>query len=460
MADAKIFQLPAATSPLDGSVEMPVFQGGATKRASMDSIGFLQAGTGAILRTAQNKMRDAFSVADFGTGTAANFVSAAASAAGRVTTVPFAGNTAAMPTTYSDTVFEYDGTSVLRYDHTLASFGTAKKALRTQFAAAHSGSNLVAFNVEGVALGSGANGPTNADMGQNITIYKQGYASGTAASGEIDGLTIFVRQDGPQGYPSGDPLSSDSAGILINSQNIGNVGFNAAIECGTSNLNATTFAVDYQIQTQMGVLDMNGVGAPKYGFVAVASVGANTSAYHADQISGSFSSLLSGNGSFTNIINVPGKLTVDAAGNYSALTSSWPAGAWSISRPAGANSATTFLHRGTGALTMLTQDAGAIQFSTNNTARWEVDSTGQLRPAANLGYEFGASTRRIAQVWGYQINLGATSTDGVIILSGAGSPEGAVTANVGSLFLRNNGGAGTTFYVKESGTGNTGWVAK
>lgn len=460
MADAKIFQLPAATSPLDGSVEMPVFQGGATKRASMDSIGFLQAGTGAILRTAQNKMRDAFSVADFGTGTAADFASAAASAAGRVTTVPFAGNTSVLPTTYSDTVFEYDGTSVLRYDHTLASFGTAKKALRTQFAAAHPGSNLVAFNVEGIALGSGANGPTNADMGQNITIFKQGYGSGTAAGGEIDGLTIFVRQDGPQGYPSGDPLSSDSAGILINTQNIGNVGFTAAIECSTSNLNATTFAVDYQIQTQMGVLDMNGVGAPKYGFVAVSIAGSNTSAYHADQVSGSFSSLLSGNGSFTNIINVPGKLTVDAAGNYSALTSSWPSGAWSISRPAGANSATTFLHRGTGALTMLTQDAGAIQFSTSNTARWEVDSTGQLRPATNLGYEFGASTRRIAQVWGYQINLGATSTDGVIILSGAGSPEGAVTANVGSLFLRNNGGAGTTFYVKESGTGNTGWVAK
>jgi hypothetical protein len=48
----------------------------------------------------------------------------------------------------------------------------------------------------------------------------------------------------------------------------------------------------------------------------------------------------------------------------------------------------------------------------------------------------------------------------VKILSGANTPEGAVTAPVGSLFLRTNGGSGTTFYVKESGTGNTGWVAK
>ena len=43
---------------------------------------------------------------------------------------------------------------------------------------------------------------------------------------------------------------------------------------------------------------------------------------------------------------------------------------------------------------------------------------------------------------------------------GTGTPEGAVTAPVGSLFTRTDGGANTTLYVKESGTGNTGWVAK
>jgi len=47
------------------------------------------------------------------------------------------------------------------------------------------------------------------------------------------------------------------------------------------------------------------------------------------------------------------------------------------------------------------------------------------------------------------------------IRSGTGSPEGAVTGNVGNLFLRTDGGAGTTLYVKESGNGtNTGWAAK
>lgn len=46
------------------------------------------------------------------------------------------------------------------------------------------------------------------------------------------------------------------------------------------------------------------------------------------------------------------------------------------------------------------------------------------------------------------------------ISAGSGTPEGAVALPVGSMFLRTDGGASTTLYVKESGTGNTGWVAK
>ena len=44
--------------------------------------------------------------------------------------------------------------------------------------------------------------------------------------------------------------------------------------------------------------------------------------------------------------------------------------------------------------------------------------------------------------------------------SGSGSPEGSFAAVVGSLWSRTDGGAGTSLYVKESGTGNTGWVGK
>lgn len=46
------------------------------------------------------------------------------------------------------------------------------------------------------------------------------------------------------------------------------------------------------------------------------------------------------------------------------------------------------------------------------------------------------------------------------IYKGVGSPNGVLTAPIGSIYTRTDGGANTTLYVKESGVGNTGWVAK
>lgn len=43
---------------------------------------------------------------------------------------------------------------------------------------------------------------------------------------------------------------------------------------------------------------------------------------------------------------------------------------------------------------------------------------------------------------------------------GSGSPASSVTAGPGSIYRNQAGGTTTTLYVKESGTGNTGWVAK
>lgn len=50
-------------------------------------------------------------------------------------------------------------------------------------------------------------------------------------------------------------------------------------------------------------------------------------------------------------------------------------------------------------------------------------------------------------------------TFGAQLFQGTGSPEGVVTARIGSMFSRTDGGQATTIYYKESGIGNTGWVA-
>lgn len=79
--------------------------------------------------------------------------------------------------------------------------------------------------------------------------------------------------------------------------------------------------------------------------------------------------------------------------------------------------------------------------------------TDYLPSPSNVGVVQSLASRKYRK----GVSLGNTSA---VWTSGTGSPEGAVTAPVGSLFTRTDGGASTTLYVKESGTGNTGWVAK
>jgi hypothetical protein len=45
-------------------------------------------------------------------------------------------------------------------------------------------------------------------------------------------------------------------------------------------------------------------------------------------------------------------------------------------------------------------------------------------------------------------------------ITGFGSPNGVITAPTGSVYTNLNGGSLSTLYVKESGSGNTGWIAK
>lgn len=45
------------------------------------------------------------------------------------------------------------------------------------------------------------------------------------------------------------------------------------------------------------------------------------------------------------------------------------------------------------------------------------------------------------------------------LFMGTGSPEGAITARIGSMYLRTDGAPNNAVYYKESGTGSTGWIA-
>lgn len=57
--------------------------------------------------------------------------------------------------------------------------------------------------------------------------------------------------------------------------------------------------------------------------------------------------------------------------------------------------------------------------------------------------------------------LGGVAGAGTVdVRTGTGTPESTVVGTVGDVFIRTNCvSSGTCFYVKESGTGNTGWIA-
>lgn len=87
--------------------------------------------------------------------------------------------------------------------------------------------------------------------------------------------------------------------------------------------------------------------------------------------------------------------------------------------------------------------------------RWRINTTSITAEVDNTS-DLGSSALRFRQTWAVTRFYSA----GVFDSAGSGTPEGVVAASVGSTYRRTNGGAGTSFYVKESGSGNTGWVAK
>lgn len=99
----------------------------------------------------------------------------------------------------------------------------------------------------------------------------------------------------------------------------------------------------------------------------------------------------------------------------------------------------------------------------NSSGQVTMDATSVVKAAGNLDLYGGTGGTDVVRIRRgiLQADTGIRhSSSGPTWTTGTGTPEGAVTAPIGSLFSRTDGGASTTLYVKESGAGNTGWVAK
>jgi hypothetical protein len=81
-----------------------------------------------------------------------------------------------------------------------------------------------------------------------------------------------------------------------------------------------------------------------------------------------------------------------------------------------------------------------------------------ITPGAHNARDFGRYGARWKDGYTARMYIGASGD--AAIYSGTGSPEGTVSAGKGSIYLRQDGSANTTLYVKESGAASSGWVAK
>ena len=91
------------------------------------------------------------------------------------------------------------------------------------------------------------------------------------------------------------------------------------------------------------------------------------------------------------------------------------------------------------------------------------DGGATIKPLYGINISSGASNFRIGANNAFGTTRGTHNASTTTTLTGVlvtGTPEGVITGAVGSTVTRTDGGASTTLYVKQSGTGNTGWIAK
>lgn len=246
--------------------------------------------------------------------------------------------------------------------------------------------------------GSGTNGPATSQQGLAITVAKAGWYAGGAQPGQTEGLRITSRQGGGTST-----ASADTSGITVNVQaRTDNVGFTNALETVVSLVTPGTGGaadvIPRSIDTQMGVI--NPATSFYGGFVATLQAGTGGDAYRAQSLTGA---------SWTNFFD--GLL---------------------------ASGATAFTISGAD---------GSYNTPTGNVSA----------PAGTVSGKLGVFSGGLTVSGGVTHHSASNTTDVVYQLTGKGAPAGA--APVGSIYHRTDGGASTAFYVKESGTGTTGWVA-
>jgi hypothetical protein len=251
-----------------------------------DLIGYIQGGSGSVALTAQDKFQEIVSVKDFGAvgngindDTAAiNAADAALSSSGGGTLVFPNGEWSFTFTQPAYTnIWDFQGPEISRQQ--LGGSSTAvlfKNARLSYHDGPHATSQLQSTHYRTIAKGSGVNGAQYADYVLGLTVEKENWSnSALAEAGEIDGLTIFLRNGGPNS--GGDPSISGGAAILANVGQINESGATQIMEAVSQVFDrATPSTLLREINVQVGMCNTR--DSDYYGIILGSNVGSQDAA--------------------------------------------------------------------------------------------------------------------------------------------------------------------------------------
>jgi len=573
MANVKISELPAATSPVDPSDVLPIVQSSTTKKASISQLGFLQSGSTATARTIQDKLRDVVSAKDYGvsgngvdddTTAIANLIAAAGAGATilfpagmncRVTSQILCNVAGQRFVGYGATITKdatFSGACVIRLsaenvtwegftingadkadDGFIASAGlsdgmTVRNCViyNMLYGITATDTSRVTvegcrvYNVDRYCMRAHNNPATVTRSVTNIRVLNNDFdqsdqdpATSTQAvllvRGDVNYFTKDVVVQGNRLIQCVDPVSSAQlcaemtfidGGVFAN--NYGKDGAMLVSIARSSNISvdgnvcdgATFYGIEVAggdpVETYPGCFNVSitgntihgrarlNYGVGLQGFVPSSGCSVTGNTIEGTVLYGVFISPQ------WNHVTVAGNrvdITATSTGQYAIYAQGATTGGNITNISISGN---TFNGNGVGEKAIYLRSVQQSTVVGNTCPDWlengvyidgtyatcdEITVTGNnfnglaataIAKTGTLGSYISTYSnppyRRVGTVTCNDINLNLN----VFEASGTGTPEGAVTAGVGSVFRRTDGGAGTCLYIKESGTGNTGWVAK
>lgn len=269
-------------------------------------VGFQQIGTGAVARTTESKMREVVSVKDFGAvgdgvandTVAINKASSAVAVKGGSVLFP--------PEKYNFTFTKPEYNVTWKFDTEITRDKIGGKNANVRYKTAelsyldgpHPTNQLHAKQLRAMAKGSNAIGAQYADYTLGLTIEKENWSNANAIAGEINALTITLRN----GAATGDPVKTGGAAILADVGQIAGSGYVQLLEAVNNVFDRTTLAMTKQTNIQiLGIDEKQGLSL---GLLLNSQVGAQSSAIRIQNTPGTpgwgkaFENLKDGNQNF------------------------------------------------------------------------------------------------------------------------------------------------------------------